>query len=104
MHQNGIGVILDWVPAHFPKDSFGLERFDGTPLYESPDPLRAEYPEWGTKAFDLARARSALPDLQCFYWVREFHIDALRVDAWPPCSTPASAGKWRPNNTAAVKI
>ncbi|MBO7657729.1 MAG: 1,4-alpha-glucan branching enzyme, partial [Clostridia bacterium] len=52
MHRCGIGVILDWVPAHFPKDPFGLENFDGTALFESPDPLLAEYPEWGTKAFD----------------------------------------------------
>ena len=82
LHRNGIGVILDWVPAHFPKDSFGLENFDGTPLYEYADSLRAEYPEWGTKAFDQGKNQ-----VQCFlissalYWIREFHVDALRVDA-----------------------
>ena len=82
MHQSGIGVILDWVPAHFPKDTFGLERFDGTPLYEPADTLKAEYPEWGTLAFDHAKpeVRSFLIG-NAFYWIREFHIDALRVDA-----------------------
>ena len=82
MHQCGIGVILDWVPAHFPKDSFGLERLDGGATYEALNPLLAEYPEWGTKAFDHSKGgvRSFLLS-SAYYWVTEFHIDALRVDA-----------------------
>ena len=82
MHESGIGVILDWVPAPFPKDTFGLERFDGTPLYEPSDALRAEYPEWGTLAFDHGKpeVRSFLIS-NAFYWIRHFHVDALRVDA-----------------------
>lgn len=82
MHQRGIAVILDWIPAHFPKDDFAMSNFDGTPLYESADPLRAEYPIWGTKAFDHSKpeVRSFLIS-SAFYWINEFHIDALRVDA-----------------------
>lgn len=82
MHECGIGVILDFVPAHFPKDSFGLEKFDGTNLYEPADPMLEEYPEWGTKAFDHSKpeVRSFLISSAC-YWLNEFHFDALRVDA-----------------------
>lgn len=99
LHQAGVGVILDWVPAHFPKDSFGLEFFDGTPLFESEDPLRREYPEWGTNAFDHGKpeVRSFLISSAC-YWVREFHIDALRVDAVAAMLyANYSRKEWRPN-------
>ena len=99
LHQAGIGVILDWVPAHFPKDSFCLESFDGTALYESEDPLRAEYPEWGTKAFDFGKneVRGFLIS-SAFYWIREFHIDALRVDAVCAILYNSFGRKeWRPN-------
>jgi len=99
MHSRGIGVIIDWVPAHFPKDAFGLDNFDGSPSYESEDPLLAEYPEWGTKAFDHARpeVRSFLIS-SAFYWIREFHADALRVDAVAAMIyTNFSRAEWRPN-------
>jgi 1,4-alpha-glucan branching enzyme len=99
MHQNGIGVILDWVPAHFPKDEFGLANFDGTPLYEYADPLRAEYPEWGTKAFDLGKKEvSNFLIASAFFWVNKYHVDALRVDA-VAAMLYNSFGRqeWRPN-------
>lgn len=99
MHSRGIGVIVDWVPAHFPKDAFGLVRYDGSPMFESEDPLLAEYPEWGTMAFDHARpeVRSFLIS-SAFYWVREFHADALRVDAVAAMMyTNYSRAEWRPN-------
>ena len=99
LHKHHIGVILDWVPAHFPKDDFGLARFDGTPLYESADPLRAEYPEWGTYAFDFSKGEvCSFLASSAFYWVEEFHIDALRVDAVAALLFHnAGRSEWRPN-------
>ena len=82
LHKNGIGVILDWVPAHFCPDEFGLACFDGTCIYENPDPRKGEHPDWGTKIFDLEK-----PEVKNFlianalYWIRKFHVDGLRVDA-----------------------
>ena len=99
LHRSGIGVILDWVPAHFPKDEFAMGRFDGTPLYESADPLRAEFPIWGTYAFDHGKpeVRSFLMS-SAFYWINEFHIDALRVDAVAAMQyADFSRTEWRPN-------
>jgi 1,4-alpha-glucan branching enzyme len=82
LHQHGVGVIVDWVPAHFPKDDFSLRRFDGTALYEHEDPRQGEHPDWGTLIFNFGR-----PEVKNFlvanalYWLREFHVDGLRVDA-----------------------
>ena len=82
LHQAGIGVILDWVPAHFPRDDWALGRFDGTPLYEHPDPRLGEHPDWATYVFDYGRAqvRNFLV-ANALYWFDEFHVDGLRVDA-----------------------
>ncbi|MGL4176166.1 MAG: 1,4-alpha-glucan branching protein GlgB [Dermatophilaceae bacterium] len=82
LHQNGIGVILDWVPGHFPRDEFALARFDGLPLYEHPDPRRGDQPDWGTHVFDFGRleVRNFLV-ANAVYWLEEFHVDGLRVDA-----------------------
>jgi 1,4-alpha-glucan branching enzyme len=107
LHQNGIGVIIDWVPAHFPRDDFALRRFDGTAVYEHEDPRRGEHPDWGTLIFNYAR-----PEVKNFlvanalYWLKEYHIDGLRVDAVASMlylDYSRRSGDWVPNQHGGVE-
>ena len=101
LHQRGLGVIVDWVPAHFPRDDHALARYDGTPLYEHADPQRGHHPDWGTLVFDHGRSEvRGFLIANALYWLGELHLDGLRVDAVASMlyrDYSRSKGQWTPN-------